>query len=85
MHFKREFLNKMFNREAEIMLEFYKSRSKGKTPTAKKYKSLIQKIENMHYTRRDMILDEYFKVCYNVYKRQMRIWILLAHKYLKTA
>ena len=32
-----------------------------------------------------MVLDEYFKVCYNVYKRQMRIWILLAHKYLKTA
>ena len=39
----------------------------------------------MHYTKRDMVLDEYFKVCYNVYKRQMRIWILLAHKYLKTA
>ena len=32
-----------------------------------------------------MVLDEYFKVCYNYYKRQLRIWILLAHKYLKTA
>ena len=32
-----------------------------------------------------MVLDEYFRVCYNYYKRQLRIWILLAHKYLKTA
>ena len=32
-----------------------------------------------------MVLDEYFKACYNYYKRQMRIWILLAHKYLKSA
>lgn len=33
-----------------------------------------------------MVLDEYFwKVCYEFYKREMRIWILLSHKYLKTA
>ena len=32
-----------------------------------------------------MVLDEYWKVCYEFYKREMRVWILLAHKYLKTA
>ena len=33
-----------------------------------------------------MVFDEYFwKVCYEFYKREMRIWILLQYKYLKTA
>lgn len=32
------------------------------------------------------ILDDYFfKVCYEFYKRQMHIWILLRHKYFRTA
>lgn len=32
------------------------------------------------------ILDDYFfNVCYKFYKRQMRIWILLSHKYFRTA
>ena len=85
MNNKREHLNIIFNREAKIMLEYYQSKSKGKTPTAKKFRSLTQKIETIDQKTIDMVLDEYFKACYNYYKRQMRIWILLAHKYLKSA
>lgn len=34
----------------------------------------------------DKILDDYFYgVCYKFYQRQMHIWILLRHKYLRTA
>ena len=34
----------------------------------------------------DKILDDYFYgVCYEFYKRQMQIWILLSHKYLRSS
>ena len=83
---KRLFLNDIFNREAEIMINHYTSKGKGKSPAAKKYKALLAKIKNIDQDKIDMVLDEYFwKVCYEFYKRQMRVWILLAHKYLKTA
>ena len=29
--------------------------------------------------------DYFYKVCYNFYKRQMQIWILLQHKYLRVS
>ena len=29
--------------------------------------------------------DYFFGVCYAYYKRQMQIWILLQHKYLRTS
>lgn len=29
--------------------------------------------------------DYFFGVCYEYYKRQMQIWILLKHKYLRTS
>ena len=35
---------------------------------------------------KNLILDEYFRnVCYEFYKRQMFIWVILRYKYLKTA
>lgn len=31
-------------------------------------------------------MDDYFyKICYAFYQRQMQIWCLLRHKYLRTA
>lgn len=68
------------------MIGFYDKKSKGKSAAAKKYKTLLQKIKNIPGERIDMVLDEYFwKVCYEYYKREMRIWVLLSHKYLKSA
>ena len=79
-------MNGIFAREAEIMMTHYTLKGKGKSPAAKKYKSLLAKIKNIDGDKINMVLDEYFwKVCYEFHKRQMRIWILLAHKYLKTA
>ena len=45
---KRAFLNEIFAREAQIMLDFYTSKGKGKSPAAKKYKALREKIKNIH-------------------------------------
>ena len=38
---KRAFMNKIFNREAEIMLSYYTLKGKGKSPAAKKYKAAL--------------------------------------------
>ena len=82
---KRSFLNDIFNREAEIMLNFYTAKGKGKSPVAKKYKGLRDKIKNIDQEKIDLVLDEYFwKVCYAYYRRQMRIWVILTYKYLNT-
>ena len=82
---KRKFLNDIFNREAEIMLNFYTAKGKGKSPIAKKYKGLRDKIKNIDQEKIDLVLDEYFwKVCYAYYRRQMRIWVILTYKYLNT-
>ena len=68
------------------MITYYTTKGKGKSPAAKKYKAMLAKIKNIEQDKIDMVLDEYFwKVCYEFYKRQMRVWILLAHKYLRTA
>ena len=75
---KRAFMNKIFTREAEIMLEHYTVKGKGNKPAAKKYKAALAKIKNIDEDKINLVCDEYFwKVCYEFYKREMRIWVLL--------
>ena len=60
------------------MLEFYQGK--------KKFKKTYQKLEKIKEHNVHKILDDYFYgVCYEYYKRQMHIWILLKHKYLRTS
>ncbi len=52
----------------------------------KKLKKTLQKLQNMKAHNMEKILDDYFYgVCYEYYKRQMQIWILLSHKYLRSS
>jgi len=52
----------------------------------KKKKKMLSKLEKIKPHNLEKILDDYFfKVCYSFYKRQMQIWILLRHKYLRTS
>ena len=75
---KREFLTQIFQREHKIMLEFYQGK--------RKFKKTYQKLEKIKEHNVHKILDDYFYgVCYEYYKRQMHIWILLKHKYLRTS
>lgn len=49
-------------------------------------KKMVSKLEKIKPHILGKILDDYFfKVCCNFYKRQMQIWILLRHKYLRTS
>lgn len=75
---KRKFLSSIFEREKRIMLNFYQGK--------KKQKKVLQKLQNMKTHNIERIMDDYFYgVCYEFYKRQMHIWILLSHKYLRTS
>jgi len=66
------------------MQAFYTKKSKGKSAAAKKYKAQLTKINDIHGEKLNMVIDEYFwKVCYEFFKREMRVWILLSIKYLK--
>ena len=90
MELKRNMLDTYFIREVEIMIYYYKTVKGTKKKEAKKNAEKISKIldpnnEAMAYNMR-VILSDYFKnVCYEFYKRQMYIWVLLRYKYLKTA
>lgn len=47
---------------------------------------MLQKLEKIKEHNLSKILDDYFyDVCYMYYKRQMRIWVLLQHKYLRAS
>ena len=73
---RRQFLSEIFQRELEIMTNYYKSKKKAGKKTLVKLMSI--KPHNLEKT-----LDDYFfKICHAFYKRQMNIWILLSHKYL---
>ena len=75
---KRNFLSRIFQREKQIMLKFYQGK--------KKNKKLHQKLQNMKDHNMHKILDDYFwGVCYEYYKRQLQIFILLQTKYLRTS
>ena len=75
---KRAFLTDIFEREKRTMLRHYQSK--------KKFKKTFMKLQNIKSHNLEKILDDYFTgVCYNFYKRQMQIWILLRHKYLRTS
>mmetsp|Transcript_1332 Transcript_1332/g.1818 ORF Transcript_1332/g.1818 Transcript_1332/m.1818 type:complete len:107 (+) Transcript_1332:1648-1968(+) len=78
MSAKREFLSQIFERELRIMMQFYHGK--------RKHKKVYQKLENIKQHNLEHILDDYFYgVCYEFYKRQMQIWVLLRHKYLRTS
>ena len=71
---RREFLTQAVKRELRIMLQYYQGK--------KKFKKVMQKLEKIKEVNLNKILDDYFYgVCYEYYKRQMRIWVLLKHKY----
>ena len=76
---RREFLSEIFERELEIMTNFYKGKKKAGKKTLVKLQSI--KPHNL-----EKILDDFFfKICRSFFKRQMIIWILLRHKYLAKA
>lgn len=66
------------------MQAHYTKKGKGKSAAAKKYKAQLTKINDINGDKLNMVIDEYFwKVCYEFFKREMRVWILLSIKYLK--
>ena len=68
---RRQFLSEIFQRELDIMKEFYKGKKKSGKKTLAKLMCI--KPHNL-----EKILDDYFyKICHAFYKRQMNIWILL--------
>ena len=73
---RRRFLTRVFEREKRTMLVFYQGK--------KKFKKLHAKIGSIKQINLEKILDDYFWVCYEFYKRQMQIWIILQYKYLRT-
>ena len=76
---RREFLSEIFQRELEIMINFYKGKKKAGKKTLVKLMAI--KPHNLEKT-----LDDYFhKIARAFFKRQMIIWILLKHKYLATS
>jgi hypothetical protein len=75
---KRAFLSLFFQREYKIMLKFYNGK--------KKLKKTLTKLQSLKPANLENVIDCYFNdVCYGFFKRQMLIWILLKHKYLRTS
>ena len=75
---KRKFLMSVFEREKRTMLMHYQGK--------KKLKKILTKFQNIKQHNLEKIVDDYFYgVCYEFYKRQMHIWILLRHKYLRNS
>jgi hypothetical protein len=75
---KRKFLMSVFEREKRTMLVHYQGK--------KKFKKILTKLQNIKQHNLEKIVDDYFyRVCYEFYKRQMHIWILLRHKYLRNS
>ena len=75
---KRKFLTKIFEREKRSMMMHLQGK--------KKLKKSLQKFQSMKQHNLEKIMDDYFfGVCYQYYKRQMRVWILLQHKYLRSS
>lgn len=58
------------------MLQHYKGK--------KKFKKLLTKLQSIKKHNLEKIIDDYFYgVCYQYYKRQIQIWVILKYKYLK--
>ena len=71
-------MDEIFAREIEIMVAHYKSKKKmGKKTLAK-----LMSIKPHHL---EDALNRYFTICKLFYQRQMMIWVLLRHKYLRTS
>ena len=73
---RRRFLTRVFEREKRIMLLYYQGK--------KKFKKLLTKLQSIKQHNLDKIIDDYFYgVCYQYYKRQIQIYIVLKYKYLR--
>lgn len=80
VHMRFAVLKGLFERELKIMVRYYGSKSK------KQSKKTLLKLQNIKpHNMEKMISDYFWGVCYAFYKRQMQIWVLLRHKYLRTS
>ena len=73
---RRRFLTRVFEREKRMMLLYYQGK--------KKFKKLLTKLQSIKQHNLEKIIDDYFYgVCYQYYKRQIQIYIVLKYKYLR--
>jgi len=75
---RRQFLSHIFKREYSIMLDYFRAKKKPQS------KRTAQKLLNMKPHNLEKIIEDFFyQVCYNFYKRQNMLHVLMRRKYLK--